>query len=104
MSQGLIRARVEPRPPVRGRVDFHDRCDQTVPGGRRDSSHDKSTRILDSEFALHERRTVSGRIKIVNWRDPVFGARDQGHAGQRLDWQTLVAGAVERSLDWAAGD
>ena len=28
-------------------------------------------------------------------------ALDQGNAGQRLDLQTLVAGAVERSLDLA---
>lgn len=52
----------------------------------------------------------------VEERARYLGALDQGwsrhsskgakaeHAGQRLDWQTLVAGAVERSLDLAAGE
>ena len=39
----------------------------------------------------------------VEERARYLGALDQGHAGQRLDRQTLVAGAVERSLDLAAG-
>jgi hypothetical protein len=39
----------------------------------------------------------------VEERARYLGALDQGHSGQRLDLQTLVAGAVERSLDWAAG-
>jgi Fic family protein len=39
----------------------------------------------------------------VEERARYLGALDQGHAGQLLDLQTLVAGAVERSLDLAAG-
>lgn len=39
----------------------------------------------------------------VEERARYLGALDQGHAGQRLDLQTLVADAVERSLDLAAG-
>ena len=39
----------------------------------------------------------------VEERARYLGALDQGHAGQWLDLQTLVAGAVERSLDLAAG-
>ena len=38
----------------------------------------------------------------VEERARYLGALDQGHAGQLLDLQTLVAGAVERSLDLAA--
>ena len=38
----------------------------------------------------------------VEERARYLGALDQGHAGQRLDLQTLVADAVERSLDLAA--
>ena len=38
----------------------------------------------------------------VNWkRERYLGALDQGHAGQLLDLQTLVVGAVEWSLDMA---
>jgi Fic family protein len=40
----------------------------------------------------------------VEERARYLGALDQGHAGQLLDLQTLVAGAVERSLDLAAGE
>lgn len=32
-----------------------------------------------------------------------LGALDQGHAGQLLDLQTLVADAAQRSLDLAMG-
>lgn len=32
-----------------------------------------------------------------------LGALDQGRAGQLVELQTLVAGAVERSLDLAVG-
>jgi Fic family protein len=39
----------------------------------------------------------------VEERARYLGALDQGHAGQRLDLQTLVTDAVERSLDLAAG-
>jgi len=39
----------------------------------------------------------------VEERGRYLDALDQGHAGQLLDLQTLVAGAVERSLDLAAG-
>ena len=39
----------------------------------------------------------------VEERARYLGALDQGHAGQLLDLQTLVASAVERSLDLAAG-
>ena len=39
----------------------------------------------------------------VEERARYLGALDQGHTGQLLDPQTLVAGAVERSLDLAAG-
>lgn len=39
----------------------------------------------------------------VEERARYLGALDQGHAGQPPDWQTLVAGAVECSLDLAAG-
>ena len=35
----------------------------------------------------------------VEERARYLGALDQEHTGQRLDLQTLVAGAVERSLD-----
>jgi len=38
----------------------------------------------------------------VEERARYLGALDQGHAGPLLDLQTLVAGAVERSLDLAA--
>jgi len=39
----------------------------------------------------------------VEERARYLGALDQGHAGQLLDdLQTLVAGAVERSLDLAS--
>jgi len=39
----------------------------------------------------------------VEERARYLDALDQGHAGQLLDLQTLVAGAVERSLDLAVG-
>jgi len=39
----------------------------------------------------------------VEDRARYLGALDQGHLGQLLDLQTLVAGAVERSLDLARG-
>jgi Fic family protein len=39
----------------------------------------------------------------VEERARYLGALDQGHTGQRLELQTLVASAVERSLDLAAG-
>jgi len=39
----------------------------------------------------------------VEERARYLEALDQGHAGELLDWQTLVAGAVERSLDLAVG-
>ena len=67
---------------------------------------------------LQHRTGRTGRL-LLNWqllragfpltviqveeRARYLGALDQGHAGQLLDWQTLVAGTVERSLDWAAG-
>lgn len=38
----------------------------------------------------------------VEERARYLGALDQGHAGHLLDLQTLVAGAVERSLDLVA--
>jgi Fic family protein len=38
----------------------------------------------------------------VEERARYLGALDQGYAGQRIELQTLVAGAVERSLDLAA--
>ena len=40
----------------------------------------------------------------VEERARSLGALDQGHTGQLIDRQTLVAVAVERSLDLAAGD
>ena len=40
----------------------------------------------------------------VEERARYLGALDQGHASQLLNLQTLVAVAVERSLDLAAGD
>jgi hypothetical protein len=40
---------------------------------------------------------------VAHTRARHLGALDQGHAGQLLDLQTLVAGAVERSLDLATG-
>ena len=39
----------------------------------------------------------------VEERTRYLRALNQGHAGQRLELQTLVAGAVERSLDLAMG-
>jgi len=39
----------------------------------------------------------------VEERARYLDALDQGHAGQLLDLQTLVADAVERSLDLAGG-
>ena len=39
----------------------------------------------------------------VEERAQYLGALDQGHTGQLLELQTLVAGAVERSLDLSAG-
>ena len=39
----------------------------------------------------------------VEERARYLGALDQGHAGQLLELQTLVAGAGERSLDLVMG-
>ena len=39
----------------------------------------------------------------VEERARYLGAQDQGHAGQRLELQTLVAGAGGCSMNWAAG-
>ena len=81
-----------------------------------------STKRVEGERLDGKRRGVSGRTGrlLLNWQllqagfpltviqveewARYLGALDQGHAGQLLDLQTLVAGAVERSLDLAAGD
>ncbi len=74
---------------------------------------------LDSTAPGASGRSVSGKTErlLLNWqltgfpltvipveeRARYLGTLDQGYAGQRLDWQILVAGAVERSLDLAGG-
>jgi hypothetical protein len=53
---------------------------------------------LDQGWSRH---SSAGHAKAPKERRPNGGKA--GHAGQRLDLQTLVAGAVERSLDLVAG-
>jgi len=51
-----------------------------------------------------QRRSAGFPLTViqVEERAQYLDALDHGHAGQRLDLHTLVAGAVERSLDLAA--
>ena len=52
-----------------------------------------------------QRRSAGFPLTViqVEERARYLGALDQGHAGQLLDLQTLIANAVGRSLDLAAG-
>jgi hypothetical protein len=63
--------------------------------------------LLQAGFPLtvipvEERARYLGALDQGLSRHSSAGAK-AGHAGQLLDLQTLVAGAVERSLDLAAG-
>lgn len=55
----------------------------------------KNVQLIQAGFPL--------TVIQVEERARYLGALDQGHAGQLLELQTLVACAVERSLDLVAG-
>ena len=62
-----------------------------------------SPQLPDLSMRISSRAGFPLTVIQVEERARYLGARDQGHAGQRLELQTLVAGAVERSLDLVAG-
>ena len=68
---------------------------QLQAGGRAAARLRKTWHLLQAGFPL--------TVIQVEERARSLGALGQGHAGQLLDLQTWVAGAVERSLDLAAG-